>query len=1097
LINGCWFCFKWTLAIAVVAGGVAAFCLYRQMDSQIRCRIEARLAQHYKDLTVKVAGSAQLIEGKGIRVCDLSIGDPQISGPCGELLRVEEAMFECSTDLQELVNGDPPIRRITIRRPTLRMMRLPDGSWSAGKLLPPPQTGSHPPEIVIENATVELVDPQKTPASTLVLRDVNLTVGSATSDAPGGGVRQFRGTLAGNGFRHVEFEGWLNVLTSACSLRGKAEAIELSPELRDSLPGTAAAKLAALGDLRGEMEATFQVDYDRTAAVPLRFDVTGKLVRGRLDDPRLPQAVGDIQAVVRLNNAGYTVDSLTARSGRTTLGMVCQAAGYDSSSPLTLRATVRQLDLDPSLLRVLPPNLQEAWRHYSPSGQINVDAQLEYDGRAWQPPQISVKCVNVAFSHYKFPYRLEHGSGSIDLKNDVLKVDITAFGGRQPIAVKAEASDPFHPNPAGRVEIQGGDVQIDEALLAALPEKPQEVIRALDPHGTLNAYVVMWRSRRGDPMHKQIVLDANRCSVRYAKFPYQLTDVSGRLEMFDHNWRFRNLIGKHNGARVTCDGWLRMAEKPETGSESLAPDLDRPPASETPDPVVSRPLSPIFQGSELVLNFTGTNVPIEEELRDSLRLSPHIQHLWLNLRPRGVVDLTAEFHCFPEQKKYTVGVHLDPQRDTVSIEPIAFPWRIERIQGAIDAVTEGHGDRSDGIMKFQNCRAEHGPRKAAVKIASDGHGEFHSDGRWKVCFDNLTVDQVRMDRELSEALPDRLKRVAGELNATGAMNLRGKFSLERVGSLDEPLQSQWNVRIGMQQNSLQCGGLRFENVCGEASFRGEFDGQHAASRGELALDSVSYKDYQLTRVMGPIWVDDRRILFGNWVDHPSYGGVATEATGPLQSPRSLSASVFGGGLYGDGWVTLGQTPTYAMNITLTDASLARCAQELMGGRQKLRGKLLATADLAGVGRSRNLLNGKGTIRLSEADVYELPVMLSLLKLFTINPPDQNAFSDAEIDYRIEGEHMYFDRIVFHGDAISLRGSGHMNIQTQIDLTFYALVGRSELEIPVVKQVLRAAAQQLMMIRVGGTLQNPEPHQEALPVLNQALQQIRNELESRK
>jgi hypothetical protein len=73
----------------------------------------------------------------------------------------------------------------------------------------------------------------------------------------------------------------------------------------------------------------------------------------------------------------------------------------------------------------------------------------------------------------------------------------------------------------------------------------------------------------------------------------------------------------------------------------------------------------------------------------------------------------------------------------------------------------------------------------------------------------------------------------------------------------------------------------------------------------------------------------------------------------------------------------------------------------------------------------------------------------------------------------------------------------MNFQSQIELTFYCLVGRGEWDVPVLKQFVRAASQQLMRIHVGGTLQNPEPSQEALPVLNQALQQIRGELENRR
>ena len=120
--------------LAVVAGAVAAFCLYRQINEQIRRCVETRLAQHYRDLKVSVR-SAQLVEGKGIRIYDLSISDPNVEGPAAELLHVEESLFECPTDWKELVKGDPPIRRVTIRRPTIRVTRRPDGTWNLGRLV--------------------------------------------------------------------------------------------------------------------------------------------------------------------------------------------------------------------------------------------------------------------------------------------------------------------------------------------------------------------------------------------------------------------------------------------------------------------------------------------------------------------------------------------------------------------------------------------------------------------------------------------------------------------------------------------------------------------------------------------------------------------------------------------------------------------------------------------------------------------------------------------------------------------------------------------------------------------------------------------------
>ena len=118
-----------------------------------------------------------------------------------------------------------------------------------------------------------------------------------------------------------------------------------------------------------------------------------------------------------------------------------------------------------------------------------------------------MRCLNVSFTHHKFPYRLEHGKGTLDLKNDLLKVNLTAYGGSQPVRLAAEVAHPF-PVPTGWFEAKGDDLQLDEALLAALPEKPREVVRSLDPRGTVNFYVRMWRDRPDEPMHQHLLVAA-------------------------------------------------------------------------------------------------------------------------------------------------------------------------------------------------------------------------------------------------------------------------------------------------------------------------------------------------------------------------------------------------------------------------------------------------------------------------------------------------------------------------------------------------------------------------------------------------------------
>ncbi len=407
-----------------------------------------------------------------------------------------------------------------------------------------------------------------------------------------------------------------------------------------------------------------------------------------------------------------------------------------------------------------------------------------------------------------------------------------------------------------------------------------------------------------------------------------------------------------------------------------------------------------------------------------------------------------------------------------------FPYRLDKLQGVLLY--------HDGHVTLERCKAEHG----AVKISTEGYCDFLPEGGWNMHFAGLTVDRLHPDRDLIQALPERLKKAVLALSPSGPINLRGNLDLIHDGRPGEPLRSQWDLRLGMMQGAVQCG-VKLENIHGSVTLLGKFDGQKFLSRGELTLDSLNYKDYQFTHLLGPVWIDDQRVLLGAWVDRPAEKTLPAEASTAPPSPRSITASLFGGTIYGDGWVALEPEPRYGLSATLAHADLARLAQEVMDGKQNLQGKIMANIELQGAGASRNAMSGRGSVRLSDADVYELPVMISLLKILSIRAPNRNAFSTSSMDYRVEGEHIYFDRIDFNGDAISLLGKGEMDFQSNIRLKFHAIVGRGELDVPIVKQIYRGASQQILQIHVDGTLQNPETRKEAFPVVNQALQQLQN------
>jgi hypothetical protein len=207
----------------------------------------------------------------------------------------------------------------------------------------------------------------------------------------------------------------------------------------------------------------------------------------------------------------------------------------------------------------------------------------------------------------------------------------------------------------------------------------------------------------------------------------------------------------------------------------------------------------------------------------------------------------------------------------------------------------------------------------------------------------------------------------------------------------------------------------------------------------------------------------------------------------------LTAALFGGTATASGWISLAEVPRYEIHVELSAADLAEAAREVVPGRQNLRGKVWASADLRGAGRNTNSLGGRGRFALRDADIYELPLIVALLKILRVQEPNTKAFRSCDLEFRVEGNHVYFDPIYFSGDAISLEGSGEMDFQTAIRATFRAMLGPTEERLPILGDLLGGASEQIMLIHVGGTLQAPEVSKEAFPVVNQALQQLQGDL----
>ena len=211
----------------------------------------------------------------------------------------------------------------------------------------------------------------------------------------------------------------------------------------------------------------------------LHYEVSGSLSQGRWDDARLPYPLTDLRANFQCGPQGLKVEELTARKwDSATFRLDMHRKGYAANSPITLTAATRRMVLDPKLLEIVPVPLRGEWHKFMPAGEIDLDVKLAFQMARSGNLDITARLLNVAFSYHKFPYRLERARGTIEYKNNVLKViDVLAYSDRSEVRISGELHDPQQLGP-GWIEVRGDNLRLDEKLLMALDDRLRAGSRA-------------------------------------------------------------------------------------------------------------------------------------------------------------------------------------------------------------------------------------------------------------------------------------------------------------------------------------------------------------------------------------------------------------------------------------------------------------------------------------------------------------------------------------------------------------------------------------------------------------------------------------------
>jgi hypothetical protein len=287
----------------------------------------------------------------------------------------------------------------------------------------------------------------------------------------------------------------------------------------------------------------------------------------------------------------------------------------------------------------------------------------------------------------------------------------------------------------------------------------------------------------------------------------------------------------------------------------------------------------------------------------------------------------------------------------------------------------------------------------------------------------------------------------------------------------------WDGDLGFRDAAMTAG-VPITQVTGKAGCRGSYKGRQLEGlTGHLDLAAATVVGQPLQNV------------------HSQFAVAADKPDILVFS--GLKGRLFGGEVYGPARLEFGSTMRYELNLTASGVRLEEFARHNLGPNAPVSGLVLASLYLAGQGNELQNLTGRGSIDIPNGRLYNLPVLLDLVKILGLRLPDGTAFEEAHSNFTLSGARIRVQRIDLYGNSVSLRGQGEMNGK-EVNLEFYAVWARIMPYLPpIIKEIPQAVSKQLLKIKLHGPLGNVRCTQEPVPILVEPVKEFLQTLAGRR
>lgn len=486
--------------------------------------------------------------------------------------------------------------------------------------------------------------------------------------------------------------------------------------------------------------------------------------------------LNDIRFACSYDRQQFRMEQFSCGLGEGRIHLRGQISGQEGRRNLSLEAELENLCLSAQshpdrivysepFLRMMAGGLERFLRRYQPEG--TADALVRIDGSLSDLSQSrldgKIVCRDIAVLDRKFPYRLEHIRGDIELTGRNLHLkDLQAQNGSSSFVIRGQIRN-FGPNAEIQLQVASEKVFLAEEIKRALPESLQRKWFEFAPSGTCGFDYQFTRKANAERFYQSIIrLQGVNCL--YDRYPYPLTNLTGTL-VIEPNSLTLQQVAAHSGKgeEIRIEGTIKDLRK-------AYPACD--------------------------LNISARGLPFDARFRSAF--PKPIRQVLSEFEADGVVDLDIRVKgIYEEDKPLPVRASFAGEAEHLRWKPFPLDFQSVSIQGSAE-----------------NGKAEW---RAAALLPNGGSGQLA--GRFRDCGQDpnrpgmqiaFTAEDVPLNPAFWTAMEQAgiYQKLLSEIRAEGIADAAGRFCLncpeqERsFADTHRPQERQIDLTVRLKEGEL-------------------------------------------------------------------------------------------------------------------------------------------------------------------------------------------------------------------------------------------------------------------------------------------------------